>query len=73
MSESKFVLAVDLGSTGVRCGLVSHDGKIHGLVHELIHTDRPLPGRFEIDPEALFAQVCKLSSCLVALAVLTRS
>ena len=57
MSEGKYVLAVDLGSTGVRCGLVSHDGKIHGLVHELIHTDRPLPGRFEINPEVLFEQV----------------
>jgi sugar (pentulose or hexulose) kinase len=39
-----FVLAIDLGSTGVRCGLVDHASTIRNVKYSPVRIVSPFPG-----------------------------
>ena len=56
----KYVLGLDVGTTGIRCGLVDRGGVIRHKVYEPLSVQRPFPGRSEIDAEALFSTAVSL-------------
>jgi xylulokinase len=58
MSRETAVLAIDLGTTDVKVGLVGLDGRLLGLVRAGYATDAdPTTGRAEQDPEAWWGAI----------------
>ena len=48
------LLALDLGTTGVRAALVDAQGAVRGLEYRPLQTRYPAPGCVEQDPRALW-------------------
>lgn len=51
-----YVLAVDVGSTSIRCSIYDRAAKIQGFSSKPIEILYPKPGWVEIDPEIMFEQ-----------------
>ena len=47
------VLVIDIGTSGLRAGLVRHDGTLHFLNYEACRPDTPTPGLVEFDAQKL--------------------
>ena len=57
MTEKKYVIAIDQGTTSSRAILFDHDGSIVAM-NQLEHTNyTPKPGWVEHDPEEIWANV----------------
>lgn len=50
MPEAQFAAAVDQGTTGTRCMIFTHDGRIHAAAYEEHPQIYPQPGWVEHDP-----------------------
>ena len=58
------VLVIDIGTSGLRAGLVRHDGTLHFLNYEACRPDTPTPGLVEFDAQKLAEaalRVCNLT------------
>ncbi|MFM8505356.1 MAG: FGGY family carbohydrate kinase [Acidimicrobiaceae bacterium] len=58
------VLVIDIGTSGLRAGLVRHDGTLHYLNYEACRPDTPTPGLVEFDAQKLAEaalRVCNLT------------
>lgn len=56
--STKYVLAVDLGTSGPKVAIVGDDGALAGRAARSVKTSRLPPGGAEQDPEELWAAVC---------------
>lgn len=54
MDKEKLVLAVDLGTTNIKAGLINKEGKIISLVQKELPLEKNSAGKAEHDPEKIF-------------------
>lgn len=60
------ILVIDIGTTGIRCGIVHPDGHIEGLVHEVSAPNSPSPGLVEFDAAAMRDTILRLARGVLA-------
>ncbi|XP_075157684.1 glycerol kinase 5 [Haematobia irritans] len=55
-----YIAALDVGTTSVRCFVLSEKCEIKGYAVEAVQLLNPKPGYFEIEPEGLWAQIVRV-------------
>ncbi len=66
MTRRKYLLGVDLGTSGAKAGLFDEDGKLLSLAQEEYHFQHPKPGWSEIDPEEVWSKAVSVIKRCVA-------
>jgi xylulokinase len=54
MAEKRYLLGVDLGTSGAKAGIFDEDGELISTAKEEYHFQHPNPGWSEIDPEEVW-------------------
>ena len=63
--QSKYAIALDLGTTAVKASLVDADGRVRAVAAYECTLETPGPNRVEQDPSAWFEHACKLIAQVV--------
>ncbi|BES90209.1 Glycerol kinase [Nesidiocoris tenuis] len=63
--RNKFILALDVGTTKVKCHLVNHDGLVVHSAEESVKLLYPQPGWVEIDPKSIWNKVSNVMRAAV--------
>ncbi|MBD2124298.1 glycerol kinase GlpK [Trichocoleus sp. FACHB-262] len=69
--SAKYILALDLGTTGNRAFLFNHDGKIVGQAYKELTQYYPQPGWLEHDPQQIWQDTCWVMQTAVQQAGIT--
>lgn len=60
------ILVVDVGTSGLRAGVVRADGSLHGLHHRRFPPSTPFPGLVEFDATSMAAAVLEVAGAALA-------
>ena len=60
------VLVLDVGTSGLRAGVVDGDGELHALHHRALPPSTPFPGLVEVDARAMAAAVLDVARAALA-------
>lgn len=60
LSRARFILGLDLGTTGVRALLYRPDGRTHSSSYTVFKQHYPQPGWVEHDAEEIFASTLRM-------------
>ncbi|MGH7897486.1 MAG: FGGY family carbohydrate kinase [Candidatus Binatia bacterium] len=71
MTASRFVLAIDEGSTGVRALLFDRQGVVRGSAYREIHASYPRPAWVEQDPERIWDATLEVVGAAASVAAAT--
>lgn len=65
--SDKFVAALDVGTTTIRCLILDQSLQLRGSAHDEVQLLYPQPGHVEIDPEDFWQKICStIKNSLIA-------